>query len=82
MGFILRTLVILVLLPVLNVHAAKQVKQTKAEQGAKTVIKSEPSSPGGVTMPGSDKLFKPLPPAEEERLGREGVKRKMLEQTH
>ena len=65
-------------LQVTNVNAADQVKPIAVERGA-TSVKSGPLLQGGVTITESSQIYRPLPPEEEEKLGREGVKRKMME---
>ena len=80
MNIIFRVLAIMPLvLQVTNVNSADQVKPVVVERGA-TGIKSAPLLQGGVTMQGSTQVFRPLPPEEVEKLGRDGVKRKMMEQ--
>ena len=80
MNIIFMTLAMMpLILQITSVNAADQVKPIAVERGAKGV-KSEPLLQGGVTIQGSTQVFRPLPPEEVEKLGREGVKRKMMEQ--
>lgn len=63
---------------------AYTANQASPVAGVRAAAANNPNSTklieGGVTIPGSDRVYKPLPPAEEEKLGREGAKRKMMEQ--
>jgi hypothetical protein len=80
MNIILKALAMMpFVLQVTSVNAAEQVKPVAVERSA-TGVKSEPLLQGGVTIQGSTQVFRPLPPEEVEKLGREGVKRRMMEQ--
>jgi hypothetical protein len=68
---------LLLLLQITNVNAADRVKPAKAEHGV-TGVKNDLQ--GGVTIPGSTRVFRPLPPEEVEKLGRQGVTREMMRQ--
>lgn len=61
-----------------SVGAAEQVN--KATRGT-AINKSGEASPsqGSVTIPGSSQIFSPVSPEEAEKLGRNGIKRKMME---
>lgn len=67
-------------LHVMNVNAAEQERLSARGERDGTHARSEASPQGGVTIPGNSQVLKPLPPEEVEKLGREGVKRTMMEQ--
>ncbi|HSP30568.1 MAG TPA: hypothetical protein VLO13_00905 [Halomonas sp.] len=62
-----------------TVNAAEQLKSVTVERSA-TGVNNEPLFQGGVTIQGSTQVFRPLPPEEVEKLGREGAKRRMMQQ--
>ena len=72
--------VFLLVLPAASLNAADQARPTASERSTTSVTHEATTSGGGVTIPGLPGIYKPLPPEEEEKLGWEGVKRKMMEQ--
>lgn len=82
MSFIFKTLAkMLLVLYVTNVYADNRAKSVAVGRG-ETSVRSETPAQGAVTIRGSARVFTPLPPEEVEKLGREGVKRKMMEQKY
>lgn len=81
-NFIFKMLInMLVVFFATHAYGADQVKSV-AVGPHKTGGQSELPLQGSVTIPGNTQVFIPLPPAEVEKLGREGVKQKMMEQKH
>lgn len=80
MNVFLRVLAVIPLVfQVTSVDAASQMKPVSDGPGASSIKESIPTQ-GGVTIDGSNQILRPLAPDEEEKLGRDGVKRKMKEQ--
>lgn len=72
--------VMLLVLPAASLNAAGQAKSTVSERSTTSVKHESTLSEGGLTIPGLPGIYKPLPSEEDEKLGREGVKRKIKEQ--